>query len=31
VVDDREANWFEGVMLVGLYVAFAIAVFFVEV
>jgi Ca2+:H+ antiporter len=31
VVDDREGNWFEGVLLVGLYLSFAIAVFFVEV
>ena len=30
-VDDREGNWFEGVMLIALYLAFAIAVFFVEV
>jgi Ca2+:H+ antiporter len=31
VVDDRQGNWFEGAMLVALYLAFAIAVFFVEV
>lgn len=31
VVDDREGNWFEGVMLLGLFLAFAIAVFFIEV
>jgi Ca2+:H+ antiporter len=31
VVDDRQGNWFEGTMLVGLYLAFAVAVFFVEV
>jgi Ca2+:H+ antiporter len=31
VVDDRQGNWFEGTMLLGLYLAFAMAVFFVEV
>jgi Ca2+:H+ antiporter len=31
LVDDRKANWFEGVMLLGLYAAFAAAAFFVEV
>jgi Ca2+:H+ antiporter len=31
VVEDRQGNWFEGTMLVALYLAFAIAVFFVEV
>jgi Ca2+:H+ antiporter len=31
VVDDRQGNWFEGAMLVALYLAFAVAVFFVEV
>jgi Ca2+:H+ antiporter len=31
LVEDRKANWFEGVMLLGLYAAFAAAAFFVEV
>jgi Ca2+:H+ antiporter len=31
VVEDRQGDWFEGVMLVALYLSFAIAVFFVEV
>jgi Ca2+:H+ antiporter len=31
LVDDRKSNWFEGVMLLALYVAFAAAAFFVEV
>jgi Ca2+:H+ antiporter len=31
MVDDRRANWFEGVMLLGLYVAFAAVAFFVQV
>jgi Ca2+:H+ antiporter len=31
LVDDRKANWFEGVMLLGLYAAFAAAAFFVQV
>lgn len=31
VVDDQHGNWFEGTMLLGLYLAFAVAVFFVEV
>jgi Ca2+/H+ antiporter len=31
VVEDRKANWYEGVLLLALYLSFAIAVFFVEV
>ncbi|MFP5345891.1 MAG: hypothetical protein ACLGIA_02510 [Actinomycetes bacterium] len=31
LVDDRKTNWFEGAVLLGLYVAFAAAAFFVQV
>lgn len=30
LVEDRKANWFEGVMLLGLYASFATAAFFVD-